>query len=147
MVILSWVLQWGTWCFLNCNHIYNHLLLPAQTKNWLSNSLVLKGTYGAMVSPAVVTLSTRFGARLWIYRKMHVCEKTNWNYIFLDYESHIPSRLDIVVLYISFYRFWEISILTKNPNVLALGFTVKRLFAVKTNQNFVFLDREAHFLD
>jgi hypothetical protein len=73
----STTLQWETWCSLNCNHIYNHLSLPAQTKNWLLNSLVLKGMHGAMVSPAVVTLSTRFRAKLWIYWKMHVYKK-NW---------------------------------------------------------------------
>jgi hypothetical protein len=49
-------------------------------------------------------------------------------------------------MYTSFHGLKN-QILAHNRNVLAFGFTEKCYFVIKTDQNFVFLDREAHILD
>jgi hypothetical protein len=46
------------------------------------------------------------------------------------------------------YNFFkDFQILTKNPKILACGFTEKCLFMTKTDRNSVFLSREVHIPD
>jgi hypothetical protein len=67
--------------------------------------------------------------------------KTDRNSIFLDRDPRIANRLSITVPYFNFYWFWRISHFSRNPKVLAYGFTKNGQFGAKTDQNSLFLGR------
>jgi hypothetical protein len=52
-----------------------------------------------------------------------------------------------MVSYMKFYRFKKNQIFAQNPYVLAYGFTENSLFAVKTDQNYIFLGCDSHIQD
>jgi hypothetical protein len=85
---------------------------------------------------------------LQFYSKTLVCgKKKNETPYFLDVKGHILNHLDIMALYINFYRFFKISILAQNLKVLAFSFMEKCQFVVKTYWNSLFLGCEAYILD
>jgi hypothetical protein len=79
--------------------------------------------------------------------KCQCVAKTDWHSVFLGRDTHMPDRLYIMVLYIIFTGFKNLQILGQNPKVLAFGFTEKRQFVAKTDQNSVFLGRDPRIPD
>jgi hypothetical protein len=49
------------------------------------------------------------GVSLWVYRKLPVWGKTDWNSVFPGRDPRIANRLPITVPYFIFYGFWKIS--------------------------------------
>jgi hypothetical protein len=77
--------------------------------------------------------------------KCQFVAKTDWHSVILGRDdTHIPDWLYIMVLYIIFTVFKKLQILGQNPRVLAFGFTEKRKFVAKTDQNSVFFGRDPH---
>jgi hypothetical protein len=79
--------------------------------------------------------------------KCQFAAQTGLNSIFLGRKAQILDWLHIIVWYISFYRFLKNQISAQNPKVVTFGFTEKHHFAIKTDQNSIFLIRKAHIPD
>jgi hypothetical protein len=73
--------------------------------------------------------------------------KTERTSVFLGREPHIPDRLYIMVLYMSFYEFSYISNFRSKSIGVGLWFNRKSPVCDKNDQNSVFLSCEAHILD
>jgi hypothetical protein len=96
----------------------------------------------------------------WIFKifkfslKIHRCftenrkfgAKTDRNFVFLGRGLHISNWLYIMVLHMSFYKFWKNSYFC-SKFIGAYGFTENRQFEAKTDRNSVFLCRDPHIPD